>query len=257
MDVLFLFKKIVGPLFFPLSICLILLVLGLIFLWFSRRERTGKVLVTIGVVLLALLSYSAFSDKLLGPLEYKYPPVLNAAGFNDVKWVVVMGSGHNSDPRLPVTSQIVESAAVRLLEGVRLHRMLPESKLVLSGGPVFDPVPHAQVLADVAAAIGVDSQHIVLETRSGDTKDEARFIQDIVGDERFLLVTSASHMPRSMAMFKKLGMNPIPAPTDHSVKEKQACSPSMFFPRAGNLEKAERAVYEYVGLMWAKLRGQV
>jgi uncharacterized SAM-binding protein YcdF (DUF218 family) len=257
MDFLFLFKKIVGPLCFPLSICLILLVLGLIFLWFSRRQRTGKVLVTIGVMLLALLSYSAFSDRLLRPLEYRYPPVLNPAGLSDVKWVVVLGGGHNSDPRLPVTSQIDESAAVRLVEGIRLHNMLPESKLVLSGGTVFDPVPHARIMADAAAAIGVDSQEIVLQTRSRDTKDEARFIQDIVGNEKFILVTSASHMPRSMAMFKKLGMDPVPAPTDHWVKERQALSPSMFFPWSGNLEKAERAVYEYLGLMWAKIRGQI
>ena len=257
MDAMFLFKKIVGPLFFPVSICLVLLILGLIFLWFTRRQKTGKVLVTLGVVLLALFSYRAFSDNLLGPLEYRYPPVLNPARFSDVKWVVVMGSGHNSDPRLSVTSQIDESAAVRLVEGIRLHRMLPESKLVLSGGRVFDPVPHARVMADVAAAIGVDKHHIVLQARSRDTKDEARFIRDIVGNEKFILVTSASHMPRSMAMFKKLGMDPVPAPTDYWVKERQAVSPSMFFPSAGNLRKAERAVYEYLGLLWAKLRGQV
>jgi uncharacterized SAM-binding protein YcdF (DUF218 family) len=257
MDFLFLFKKIVGPLCFPLSICLILLVLGLIFLWFTRRQRTGKVLATIGVLLLALLSYSAISDRLLRPLESRYPPVLNPAGLRDVRWVVVLGGGHNSDPTLPVTSQIDESAAVRLVEGIRLHNMLPESKLVLSGGTVFDPVPHARVMADVAAAIGVDEQDVVLQTRSRDTKDEARFVQDIIGDDKFILVTSASHMPRSMAMFKKLGMEPIPAPTDHLVKEKQALGPSMFFPRAGNFEKAERAVYEYLGLTWAKIRGQV
>jgi uncharacterized SAM-binding protein YcdF (DUF218 family) len=257
MDILFLLKKIVGPLFFPLSVCLVLLVLGLIFLWFSRRQRTGKVLVTIGVVLLALLSYSAFSDRLLRPLEYQYPPILSPAGFSDVKWVVVLGSGHNSDPRLPVTSQIDESAAVRLVEGIRLLNMLPESKLVLSGGPVFDPVPHAHVMTDVATAIGVERSDIRLQTRSRDTKDEARFIRDIVGEDKFILVTSASHMRRSMAMFKKAGMDPIPAPTDHWIKEKQALSPRMFFPRPGNLEMAERAVYEYLGLMWAKLRGQV
>jgi uncharacterized SAM-binding protein YcdF (DUF218 family) len=60
-----------------------------------------------------------------------------------------------------------------------------------------------------------------------------------------------------MSMFKKQGMDPIPAPTNHWVKEKQAVSPGMVFPCAGNLGKAERAVYEYLGLMWAKIRGQV
>jgi len=257
MDILFLFKKIVGPLFFPVSIGLILLGLGLIFLWFTRKQRTGKVLVTVCFALFAVLSYSGSSNNLLGPLEYRYPPVLKPARFSDVKWVVVMGSGHDSDPQIPITSRIDESAAVRLLEGIRLQRMLPESKLVLSGGSVFDRVPHARVMADVAAAIGVDKQNIVLQTRSRDTKDEVRQIRQIVGSDKFILVTSASHMPRSMAMFKKLGLDPIPAPTDHSVKERQAISPSMFFPSAGNLSKAEIAVYEYLGLMWAKIRGQI
>jgi len=257
MDFLFLFKKIVGPLFFPMSIFLMLLALGLIFLWFTRRQRTGKVLVTVCFVLLAVLSYGGFSDNVLGPLEYQYPPVLKPQRVSGVKWVVVMGGGHDSDPEIPITSRIDESAAVRLMEGVRLQRLLPESKLVLSGGPVFEPVPHARIMADVARAIGVDKNSIVLQTRSRDTKDEARLIREIVGEDQFILVTSASHMPRSMAMFKKLGMDPIPAPTDYWVKERQAMSPSMFFPSAGNLRKVENAVHEYLGLMWAKIRGQV
>jgi uncharacterized SAM-binding protein YcdF (DUF218 family) len=240
-----------------MSICLILLALGLIFLWFTRRQRTGKVLVTVCFILLAVLSYGGFSDNVLGPLEYQYPSVLKPQRVSGVKWVVVMGSGHDSDPQIPITSRIDESAAVRLLEGIRLQRLLPESKLVLSGGRIFDPVPHAKIMADVAGAIGVDKQNMVLQARSRDTKDEVRLIREIVGEDQFILVTSASHMPRSVAMFKKLGMDPIPAATDHWVKERQAMSPSMFFPSAGNLLKVERAVHEYLGLMWAKLRGQI
>ena len=240
-----------------MSICLILLALGLIFLWFTRRQRTGKVLATVCFILLAVLSYGGFSDNVLGPLEYQYPSVLKPQRVSGVKWVVVMGSGHDSDPQIPITSRIDESAAVRLLEGIRLQRLLPESKLVLSGGRIFDPVPHAKIMADVAGAIGVDKQKMVLQARSRDTKDEVRLIREIVGEDQFILVTSASHMPRSVAMFKKLGMDPIPAATDHWVKERQAMSPSMFFPSAGNLLKVERAVHEYLGLMWAKLRGQI
>jgi uncharacterized SAM-binding protein YcdF (DUF218 family) len=96
-----------------------------------------------------------------------------------------------------------------------------------------------------------------LESSSKDTKDEARLIKDMVGNESFFLVTSASHMPRSVALFKKEGMNPIPAPTDHRIKERQRLSPGMFFPWAGNLIKAELAVHEYLGLGWAKIRNQI
>jgi len=81
----------------------------------------------------------------------------------------------------------------------------------------------------------------------------------IVGPDPFLLVTSAAHMPRSMALFRKQGMNPIPAPTGHQVKERQRgeISPGSFFPGIGELEKAEMAVYEYLGLAWVKIRGKI
>jgi len=78
-----------------------------------------------------------------------------------------------------------------------------------------------------------------------------------VGNEKFILVTSASHMPRSMALFEKLDMQPIPAPTDYGVRKRQGVSPGMFFPSADNLRKAEKAFHEYLGLAWGKIRGQI
>jgi uncharacterized SAM-binding protein YcdF (DUF218 family) len=226
-------------------------------LWFTHKQKLGKIVVSIGVVFLATLSYGAVSSILLQPLEYKYPPVLTAQGVRDVKWVVVLGGGHTSDPRIPSNSQLSDSSLSRLVEGIRLHRMLPDSELVLSGGSAFDPVPNAKVMADVARTVGVDDRDLLLESASKDTKDEAHLIREIVGQDRFILVTSASHMPRSMGLFKKLGMQPIPAPTDYWVKERQGISPAMFFPSSNGLRKAERAFYEYLGLAWANLRGQI
>jgi uncharacterized SAM-binding protein YcdF (DUF218 family) len=114
-------------------------------------------------------------------------------------------------------------------------------------------------MADVALAFGVDQQNLILESVSKDTEEEARLIQKMVGNNLFVLVTSASHMPRSMALFKKLGMQPIPAPTDYGVKERQGQEviPYAFFPGVDELQKAETAVYEYLGLAWAKLRGRI
>jgi uncharacterized SAM-binding protein YcdF (DUF218 family) len=254
---MFLFKKIVVPLFFPLPLCLEILLLGLLLLWFTRRQKAGKIFVSIGVVLLALLSYGAITYMLLRPLEYKYQPLLNLEDTRDVKWVVVLGGGHTSDPQVPITSQLSHASMARLVEGIRLHNMLPVSKLILSGRGAFDRVPNAKVLADVALAIGVDKQHVILESVSKDTKDEAQLIQKIVGHDRFVLVTSASHMPRSMALFQKLEMKPVPAPTDHWVQEGKGISPYVFFPDADALRKAELAFHEYLGLAWAKLRGYI
>jgi len=254
---MFLFKKIVGPLLLPVSISLEVMLLGLFFLWFTRKQKAGKIIATIGVGLFALCSYGEFSNILLKSLEYKYPPVLNSTNIADVRWVVVLGGGHTSDSALPMTSQINEGTLVRLVEGIRLHKMFPGSKLILSGGAVFDPVPNAKVMADVASILGVEERDIVLESESKDTKDEARLIKEMVGDDKFVLVTSASHMPRSMELFEKQGMKPIPAPTDYMVKERQGISPAMFYPSATGIIKAERAFYEYLGFAWAKLRGQI
>ena len=109
----------------------------------------------------------------------------------------------------------------------------------------------------MALALGLDRSDLVLEEESKDTKDEARLVKHIVKKDRFILVTAASHMPRSMALFRKQGMNPIPAPTEHLVKKRQKVSPGLFFPGASNLRKVERAFHEYLGLVWGKIRGQI
>ncbi|MCK4469513.1 MAG: envelope biogenesis factor ElyC [Desulfobacterales bacterium] len=254
---MFLFKKIVAPLFFPLSIILEILIFGIFLLWFTRRQKVGKMVVFAGALLLALFSYGSIADICLKTLEDKYPPLIELQTFSDVKWVVVLGGGHNSDPKLPVTGQIGDSSLSRLLEGVRIHKKLPQSKLILSGSGVYDPLSNAVVMAGVAEVMGIGDNRLVLEELSKDTKDQARLIREIVGDERFILVTSASHMPRSMALFQKLDMKPIPAPADYWVKKRQRISPGVFFPNAGSLRKMERVFYEYLGLGWAWLLGQI
>ena len=254
---MFLFKKIVAPLFFPLSVCLEIFLVGIFLLWFTRRQKTGKILVTIGVVVFAALSYGVASEMLLRPLEYKYPPMTDVASVLGIEWVVVLSGGSSSDAHLPITGQLSHASLVRLVEGIRIHRKLPESKLILSGGGAFNTVAEAKKMADVAVVLGVDSKDLILESESKDTKDQARLIHKIVRDNRFVLVTSASHMPRSMALFEKRGMRPIPAPIGHRVKERQKITPAMFFPSAGRIEKVERAFYEYLGLAWARLRRQI
>jgi uncharacterized SAM-binding protein YcdF (DUF218 family) len=254
---MFLFKKIIALLFFPLSICLGILFIGIFLLWFTRKQKAGKIVVCVGVILLILFSCTPFSDIMLKSLEYRYIPLVDVYQFSDVKWVVVLGGGSNSDSKLPVTSQLGESSLSRLIEGIRVHKLLPKSKLVLSGGAVFDPVPISKTMAGAAKIMGIKSDKLILEEFSKDTKDQARLIHRIVEDERFVLVTSAFHMPRSMALFQKSGMKPIPAPTDYLVKERQGVNPGVFFPNADSLCKMERVFHEYLGLAWEKLLGQI
>jgi uncharacterized SAM-binding protein YcdF (DUF218 family) len=255
-------KKIVALFFNPVGLCLGILILGLFCLWATRRQRLGKVLVTLGTVLLLLLSTSLISSWLLVPLEQRYPALLHPETVSwepkdstSPKWIVVLGGGHQSDPSLPANSQISAAALGRVVEGVRLHNVIPGSKLLLSGGAVFDPVPEAEVMAQVARFLGVRPQDIRLEPDSLDTADQAEFIAKMIGREQFILVTSAAHMLRAMALFRKRGMQPIPAPADFQVRRAQRLSPDWFFPRAASLGWEEIALHEYLGLVWAWLRG--
>lgn len=254
---MFLLKKIVAAFFYPVPLCLGIVLVGLLFLWFTRKQKTGKIIVSAGFFLLLALSQSSFSDRLLKPLETRYPPMMNPSSHKDVRWVVVLGGGHISDSRLPTTSQLTDSSLVRLVEGIRLYRMLPGSRLILSGGGAFDPVPNAELMAEVARSVGVREEDMVLETDSRDTEDEARLIKHIVKGDDFFLVTSASHMPRSIRLFRSVGTNPIPAPTGHRARQGERVGPGVFFPSARSLVKTQKAMHEYMGLVWAKIRGRI
>ena len=257
-------KKIVALFLSPICLCLGILILGLFCLWATRRQRLGKVLVTLGTVLLLLCSTSLLSLWLLVPLEQRYPALLHPETVSwgpkdstSPKWIVVLGGGHVSDPRLPANSQISAPALGRVVEAVRLHKAVPGSKLLLSGGALFDPVPEAEVMAQIAVVLGVRPQDVRLEPDSLDTVDQAELIAKMIGREKFILVTSAAHMMRSMALFRRCGMQPIPAPADFQVRRAQGLSPGWFFPGTVSLEQEEIAVDEYLGLAWAWLRGQI
>jgi uncharacterized SAM-binding protein YcdF (DUF218 family) len=252
----FLAKKIVAAFLMPLPFSLLLAGLGLLLLATTRRQRLGRSLMAGGLLLLLALSTAPVADRLLAPLEDRYPP-LDPARARGVEYIVVLGSGHTSDERLPPTSQIDGAALARLVEAIRLQRSLPGSRLLLSGGAVYDPVPNAEVMAHTARAIGVSAKHIFLEAQSRDTEEEAHLVMEIVAGRPFVLVTSASHLPRAMALFEHLGMAPLPAPAHHLVKKAATPSPGDYFPRGRHLRKSEMAVHEYLGLLWARLRGSL
>jgi uncharacterized SAM-binding protein YcdF (DUF218 family) len=151
---------------------------------------------------LAALSFSAVADPLIKPLELWYPPLLDTSGMKDVKWVVVLGGGHTSSPELQPNAQVFNSSLSRIVEGIRIHRELPESKLLLSGGAVFDPVPEAVTMAAVAKMLGVSPDDMVLESLSQDNGQQAQFVQGIIQNDRCVLATSAIHMPRAMLVFE-------------------------------------------------------
>jgi uncharacterized SAM-binding protein YcdF (DUF218 family) len=252
---MFVLKKIITLLLMPMSLCLGVLGVGIFLLWVRRRIGAARIALTFGFLVLTALSFSAVADQFTKPLESWYPPLQNSGGIRDVKWVVVLGGGHTSSPTLPPNAQIGTSSLARLVEGIRIHRALPESKLLLSGGAVFDPVPEAETMAAVARMLGVNPEDIVLESQSQDTGQQSNFVRGIIQNDRCVLVTSAIHMPRAMLVFEQKGLKPIPAPTDFGDWMRKENGPDQFFPRAEELHKVEAAMHEYLGLLWARVTG--
>ena len=241
----------------PLPICLIVLISGLILLYFTQRQRTGKAIVAIGTCILILISFVFVPSQMTSHLEYRSSAVVEMEFSQIPKYIVVLGGGHDSDQRLPQNSQLSSSSLSRLVEAMRLHKMLPDSQLIFSGWGGSDPIPNARVMGETAIKLGMDSDSMILVTTPKDTKDEAKIISEIVNTEQFLLVTSAAHMPRSLALFRKQGASPIPAPTDYRYKKGQGFHLGLLFPSSDNIVTARRAMHEYLGLVWAKIRGQI
>jgi uncharacterized SAM-binding protein YcdF (DUF218 family) len=261
---MFLFKKIVSRFLFPIPLCLEVLLIGLLLLWFTRKQKTGKTVVTLAGALLFLFASPLVSDMLLKPLESRYPPLVitsgarASVGLSEAKFIVVLASGFSYDASRPVAIQLDDGSIARLVEGVRVSKELNCCKLVLSGGAWPNGVlTIAQAMAQLAEVLGVSRQDVILETRSRDTEDEARLVEPIVGKQPFILVTEASHMPRAMALFRKQGTHPIADPMDFRTSHGQAIVPDEVFPDAEVLRGSQRAVYEYLGLAWAKIRGKI
>ncbi|AGA32429.1 YdcF- like protein [Thioalkalivibrio nitratireducens DSM 14787] len=137
---------------------------------------------------------------------------------------------------------------------------LPDLTLVVSGGSRRTGVkPVAQGYAQVAQALGVPAERIVVLDTPTDTAQEAYAVRDLLGSEaRFLLVTSASHMPRSVRHFERVGLGPIASPTHVLTGRGRPARLSYWVPSSDALRKTERAVYEYLGLRaleWDHRRG--
>lgn len=244
-DTLFLLKKAAGELMGPLSIGLIVALFGLTALYLERL-RIAKPLLTLAFVWIALVSYEPVSDMLVRPLEQTYPSLIETPVAVD--YILVLGNGHTSDAKLPVSAQVSSAALARLNEGIRHYYRLPGSKLIVSGyNGLHDPNTHAALQKKVAVSLGVDAEDILMFEKTKDTFEEAEAMKRVVGDRPFILVTSATHMPRAYQIFTSLGLNPIAAPTDHAAV---GASEWLHTPNGNSLHKSDKAFHEYYGLIW-------
>ena len=176
----------------------------------------------------------------------------------NINTIVVLGGGVRNNTHAPPNTQLGSASLSRLIEGIRLYKLIRNqsghAKLILSGGRVFGVNVEAHKMQNTAVILGVRPSDMVLARGSKDTYDEALYLKNKVGNKRFIVVTSAVHMPRTMALFHKQGMRPIAAPTQY-IADKKKFNCTRLIPSTSNLIHTDIALHEYFGMWWAKLRG--
>jgi uncharacterized SAM-binding protein YcdF (DUF218 family) len=242
-----LLKQAIGLLAMPMVFACVLLLVAC-GLWLLRRRRAAATFAVVTAVLAYFACTPFVAGSLLTPLTRGFDSPLDNPP--QVKFVVVLGSWYSPRADLPVTASMNFDGLARLTEGVRLIRLLPQARLVASGGvPLLSPAePSAHGYAQMARALGVDTNSIVVLDKARDTAEEARYLAPVVGREPFLLVTSAEHLRRAVRLMNRAGLQPIPAPATRSPGPDEGLAWRDFVPTASGLHGTEVAVHEYCGL---------
>jgi uncharacterized SAM-binding protein YcdF (DUF218 family) len=261
----FLLSKLLPQLVYPLGASLVLLCLGLL----GRRRRWGPMLSGAGLAVLWLASMPLLSRQLVRSLEDR-ATALTPTPLPKADAVLVLGGG--LVPPLPPRRRVeVSDAADRLLTGVDLIRQGKAPWLVVSGGRVSfssdDPLPpEASYAATLATELGVPPDRIVRSESPRNTAEEAVAIGAIArerGWRSLLLVTSATHLPRATATFRRrTDLHIVPVACDYQLPARslsgRATGESLLMdllPSAEALTSTTRSVKELLGLGVYGLRG--
>jgi uncharacterized SAM-binding protein YcdF (DUF218 family) len=248
---LFTVSKILWSLLQPTKAWLLLVALGVLLLYVDRF-RLGRFLLSVAVVLAFLTIILPIQTWLASPLEQRFSRLSTLP--EKIDGIIVLGGGVDELLTSFYEQPALNYAAERMTEAVSLARRYPQAKLVFTGGSaLLDQSKTNLTEADVAerlfVGLGIDKSRIVLESTSRNTYENALNTQNIIQpkpDETWLLVTSALHMPRSIGIFRKIGWNVTPYPTDYRVIAGQR-QPNLGF--AEKLMIIDSAAKEWVGLV--------
>lgn len=255
-DLVFIVSKILWWPLRPGNAAILLGLLGLALLW--RGRRWGRWPALAGIGFFALLALLPLNQWIQLPLEERFPRP--ATEPTHIEGIIVLGGAVEQrlfeERGLPA----LNGAAERMIEPVALLRRHPEARLVFTGGSA-SLAPGALSEADVARRIwldlGVPPERMAFESESRNTHENAvntlRLVRPKPG-ETWLLVTSASHMPRSMGVFRQAGWQPVAWPVNYRTGHSLAVQFETSFPV--RLQEFEWGFREWVGLTAYWLMGR-
>ena len=243
----------------PINFLIGLGVLGAVLLA-TRAAWLGRRLLVASILLLAVFGFSPLGNLLLYPLEQRFPPWDATGGAPD--GIIVLGGPVDPDLSLAHHTPAVTNSPDRMITAVALARRYPNARLVYTGGSarlISNDAKEADYAADIFESLGIAKSRLIMERLSRNTAENAAFTKDLVkprDGERWLLVTSAFHMPRSVGLFRKVGFTVEPYPVDWRVGGRGDLL--SFNNVAGDgLDRTNTAVREWMGLVAYRLTGRI
>lgn len=254
----FYIAKILGFFALPSNLLFTIGAFGLV-LTATRFARLGMRLAVASLVMLGILGLSPLGNALILPLEERFPAFDHRGGAPD--GIVVLGGALDTVVAGARDEVSLNEAAERMTATAELARRYPRARVVFTGGSgrlIYDGPSEAAMAARLFASFGIASERLTLEDRSRDTFENAVFSRALAqpkSGERWILVTSAHHMPRAIGIFRRAGFAVEPHPVDYRTRG-AADLVRPFRSLGDGLRRSDTAVREWVGLVAYWLRGR-
>ena len=235
-----LFQSFVFP---PLNAMLIMLA-GLIILRF--RRKLGISLVILGIICLYVQSIPITAYLL--KKSFELPPI-SRQELRRSQAIVIIGGGLNYSPEYPKGIGVTSSTLIRLKYVSYLAKQYPDKLIVTSGG-YTGTIREANIMKDVLIDSYGIKNPIITEDNSRNTDENAKFVANILlpmNIKTIALVTQAYHMQRAIMLFKKYGLEPIPASTDYYDKSHFKTKVLAFIPTASSMQQVALVFHEALG----------
>ena len=254
----FVLSKTIGFLLLPSNFLLLLGLFGSALLW-TRWRRLGRSCVAISLIVFLIAGFVPLGRFASNILENRFPRWNPQQG--PPNGIIVLGGAIN-----PVVSRsrgdiAIGDAAERVLVIPRLAREYPNARIVFTSGDASlraNLPAEADYLGPVLDAMGVPRDRVLLERRSRNTAENALFSKELVkpkAGERWLLVTSAQHMPRAIGCFRRVGFDVEAYPVDWTTPRRQPLALETSF--GIGLQHLDDAVHEWEGLLAYWLSGKI